>query len=109
MAASTMAASTMAASTMAASTAGPAVTKILYDLKHHKAIIVRTDGCYEYHMNHQDLEMAKDDNLKHLLEQKMTDALNAATAIHEMGHHHIDHMSSEITTACASVPVYAFH
>merc|ERR1712179_35239 len=78
-----------------APTAAPTVTKVLFDLKHHKAIIVRTDGCYEYHMNHQEILQADDANLRKLLEDKMIKALEAATETHETGHHHIDHMTQE--------------
>jgi hypothetical protein len=31
-------------------------------------MIVRTDGCYEYHMNHQDTVDAKDDTARPILE-----------------------------------------
>ncbi|KAJ8309990.1 hypothetical protein KUTeg_011855 [Tegillarca granosa] len=93
------------ASTLPPSTS--AVLKYLYDFAHHKAFMVKSDGCYEYHMNHHEVLQAQDNNLRHLLEAKMVEALANAT-VHEIGHHSIDHLSSEIKTACASVPVYSF-
>ncbi|KAJ8310345.1 hypothetical protein KUTeg_012210 [Tegillarca granosa] len=92
-----------------ATTAAPTVSAILYDLKHHKAIIVRTDGCYEYHMAHQDMLMYEDQSQRPTLEKKILDALSSTTATHEMGHHHIDHMTPEIVSACASLPIYGFN
>ena len=38
----------------------------------------------------------------------MLSELANAVNIQESGHHHIDHMTQEIKTACASVPVYNF-
>ncbi|XP_062617654.1 uncharacterized protein LOC134279309 [Saccostrea cucullata] len=83
--------------------------QVLYDRKHHRAIIVRPGtGCYEYHMNHQESQDSNDDALRPALETKMIDKLNCSTDIHEVGHHSIDHLTSEIKTACSTVPVYGF-
>nr|XP_022301774.1 uncharacterized protein LOC111109825 [Crassostrea virginica] len=83
--------------------------QVLYDRKHHKAIILRPgNGCYEYHMNHQESQESFDDTLRPALEAKMIMALDCSTDIHEVGHHSIDHLSEEIKMACASVPVYGF-
>ncbi|XP_060579538.1 uncharacterized protein LOC132736428 [Ruditapes philippinarum] len=82
--------------------------KILYDFHHKKAMIVRADGCYEYHMNHQDTVDAKDDTARPVLEARMLAELATAINIVETGHHHIDHMTQEIKTACASLPVYGW-
>ncbi|XP_052762036.1 uncharacterized protein LOC128204678 [Mya arenaria] len=97
---------TVVAAAYAATTVSPA--QILYDVKHHKAMIVMSDGCYEYHLNHQDMEDQKNDATKAILEARMLAELAMAINKQEMGHHHIDHMSNEIQTACASVPVYSW-
>ncbi|XP_061195515.1 uncharacterized protein LOC133203749 [Saccostrea echinata] len=83
--------------------------QVMYDQKHHKAIIYRPGtGCYEYHMNHQESQDSFDDALRPDLEIKMIEKLNCSTDIHEVGHHSIDHLTTEIRNACASVPVYRF-
>jgi len=38
----------------------------------------------------------------------MLDELSRATNVVETGHHHIDHMTTEITSACAALPVYSW-
>ncbi|XP_056000739.1 uncharacterized protein LOC130048254 [Ostrea edulis] len=83
--------------------------QVMYDRKHHKAIIYRPGtGCYEYHMNHQESQDSYDDNLRPALEAEMIASLDCSTDIHEVGHHSIDHLSQEIKTACSAVPVYRF-
>ncbi|XP_045165458.2 uncharacterized protein LOC123529267 isoform X2 [Mercenaria mercenaria] len=82
--------------------------KILYDMKHHKAMIVRSDGCYEYHMDHQDVLDSQNDATRPTLEARMLQELSTAINIQETGHHHIDHMTQEIKTACAALTVYSF-
>lgn len=42
------------------------------------------------------------------LQARMLQELSMATSIHETGHNHINHMTQEIRSACASLPVYAF-
>ncbi|XP_052213686.1 uncharacterized protein LOC127832305 isoform X2 [Dreissena polymorpha] len=91
-------------------TAAPMTTTtpptVLFDMKHHKAMVVAADGCYEYHMNHQDtLDYAN--NLA-ALTQRVIDAWMARTNTQETGHNHINHMTPEIVAACASLPVYSF-
>ncbi|XP_052778587.1 uncharacterized protein LOC128216033 [Mya arenaria] len=95
----------MPTTTMAMTAAPSAITSILYDTKHHKAIIVATDGCYEYHMTHQD--MLDHAGNSAALEQRITEAFNSRTGAQEMGHNHINHMTSAIVNACAALPVYS--
>ncbi|XP_052214070.1 uncharacterized protein LOC127832586 isoform X2 [Dreissena polymorpha] len=103
-------ATTVTMPTDMSTTAAPMTTTkpptVLFDMKSHKAMVVAADGCYEYHMNHQDtLDHAN--NLA-ALTQRIIDAWTARKNTQETGHHHIDHMTPEITTACASLPVYSF-
>merc|ERR1712179_529093 len=108
-----------AAVAMTTTTSGPPMTttmdqatttmmnaKVLYDMKHHKAMIVKDDGCYEYAMNHQDVMDAQNDATRATLEARTLSELATAINVQESGHHHIDHMSQEIKSACASLPVY---
>ncbi|XP_022302715.1 uncharacterized protein LOC111110492 [Crassostrea virginica] len=83
--------------------------QILYDTKHHKAVIYRPGtGCYVYHLNHEETQESYDDSMRPDLEKKISAALDCSNDIHEVGHHSIDHLSAEIKTMCASVPVYGF-
>ena len=43
-----------------------------------------------------------------LFQQRIRDAWMARTNVQETGHNHINHMSQEIVSACASLPVYSF-
>ncbi|XP_052213689.1 uncharacterized protein LOC127832306 [Dreissena polymorpha] len=79
---------------------------VLFDMHHHKGMVVAADGCYEYHMNHQDI-LDHASNLT-ALTQRVIVAWTARTNTQETGHNHIDHMTTEIKTACASRPVYTF-
>eukprot|EP00105_Crassostrea_gigas_P031201 XP_011453812.1 PREDICTED: uncharacterized protein LOC105346800 [Crassostrea gigas] len=83
--------------------------QVLYDHKHHRAVIVRPgEGCYEYHMNHQESADSKDDALRPALEAKMIAALNCSPSKTEVGHHSIDHLGQDIKTACSGIPIYGF-
>ncbi|KAL4227775.1 hypothetical protein ACF0H5_013211 [Mactra antiquata] len=92
---------------IASTTMPPSLSaNILYDTKHHKAMIVRADGCYEYHLDHQDMLDMADDAARPVLEARMLAELATAINIQAVGHNHINHMTSEITTACENLPVY---
>lgn len=43
-----------------------------------------------------------------ILQKKIIDALDCSHDIHEVGHHSIDHLSADIKSTCAPVPVYGF-
>merc|ERR1712179_134828 len=83
--------------------------QIFYDFKHHVAMVVRPDGCFELHLNHQDMQNAQNPATQPDLETRIFADLASATDIHESGHHHIDHFTTEITTACMNLPVYKYH
>nr|XP_022302751.1 uncharacterized protein LOC111110511 [Crassostrea virginica] len=83
--------------------------QVLYDQKHHRAVIVRPgEGCYEYHMNHEELTQSQNTASRPALEAKMIAALNCSPTKTEVGHHSIDHLGQDIKTACRDVPVYGF-
>ena len=44
----------------------------------------------------------------HYFQMRILLELSHATNVHEVGHSHVDHLTEEITSACAALPVYAW-